>query len=89
MSLTPDHLDEVDEVDDLCCEHAEEVVCECEAADDERCHVCGGSGWYVPDHCCVCGGSPYCLCCRTCATCIGDCSCPITVQLDDGRELVP
>lgn len=78
---------EFDEPDDLCCEHAEEVDCDCEAGDD--CPLCHGTGWYVGEHCCVCGGSPYCLCCRTCgASCVGDCSCPIAVQLEGGGELV-
>lgn len=50
---------------------------------------CDGSGWAVPDHCCDCGGSPYCVKCHKCgAECFGSCTCPVTVQLADGGELV-
>ena len=69
--------------------------CECEPDWEEEylgypvCSQCGGTGEYVPEHCCVCGGSPYCVCCRTCgASCIGNCKCPVTVQLSDGEAKV-
>jgi hypothetical protein len=53
------------------------------------CASCHGSGWVIREHCCVCGGSPYCTCCSRCgAACVSQCDCPITVQLEGGRELI-
>jgi hypothetical protein len=61
--------------------------CECADWDDwDGCDSCGGSGVYVPGHCCLCGGSPYCNCCRTCGKCVGECGCPVKVILEDGTE---
>lgn len=70
------------------CEDGEEE-CPCGGGDGYDCHTCGGTGYYVPSHCCVCGGAPYCHCCRTCeASCIGDCRCPAVVLTEDNRQLV-
>jgi hypothetical protein len=78
------------------CEICQSGGGECSACDgsgdenydgDGRCWHCGGTGWAVPEHCCLCGGSPYCTCCRRCGQCIGECSCPIEVELHDGSTL--
>lgn len=75
---------------DACCESAEWADCECDGGgvDGESCYTCGGTGSYIPDHCCACGGSPYCNCCRKCgARCVAACSCPITVALESGKAM--
>lgn len=72
--------------------------------DDEECWICQeeiecGNDCYsyesdgrcrcgVRPHCCLCGGSPYCDCCPECKECVAQCGCPITVQLEGGREMV-
>ena len=63
------------------CSQPEECPCE----DLDGCYRCGGSGEFIPDHCCVCGGSPYCQCCGKCGSpSVGRCDCPIPVPLSDG-----
>lgn len=73
-----------------CCPNApdpEDCFCD-EDGYSDSCWRCGGSGYYVPDHCCVCGGSPYCNCCRKCeGDSVGNCTCPITVPLESGKTL--
>jgi hypothetical protein len=75
------------------CEYVREECGACDGTGDDGydpwgCPTCGGSGEVTPEHCCACGGPPYCACCRTCgASCIGDCKCPVTVQLADGGTL--
>lgn len=77
-------LEEDDE--DYCwtCRDGEE--CDCDDVDyDGYCYRCGGSGVYIPSHCCVCGGNPYCNCCGKCGSpSVGRCDCPITVPLTNG-----
>ncbi|WP_157251078.1 hypothetical protein [Nonomuraea typhae] len=69
---------------DVCREDEEECGC-----DGDGCYSCDGSGYRIPEHCCDCGGSPYCVKCHTCGVeCIGECRCPVTVQLSDGGRLV-
>ena len=86
--ITDDH----EEPECNVCVHGQQECGNCDGSGDDGsswgCLTCGGSGEVVPDHCCACGGSPYCNCCRTCgAECIGDCTCPVTVQRADGSTL--
>jgi hypothetical protein len=72
---------------DICAEGGDECgACDGSGEDDgfAICWRCGGTGWAVPEHCCLCGGSPYCNCCHRCGKCIGECPCPVEVQLADG-----
>lgn len=65
--------------------------CNCDEAMEwgDRCSLCRGTGWFIPEHCCACHGSPYCTCCRACgASCVSKCTCPIAVALEGGGELV-
>jgi hypothetical protein len=74
------------------CEYERDECGNCEGSGDDGsswgCMTCGGSGEVTPEHCCACGGSPYCTCCSRCgASCIGECKCPVMVQLADGGTL--
>lgn len=73
---------------DVCASEREE--CDCwEWDDEEGCSRCGGTGWYIPLHCCECGGGEYdCICCPRCgAQNIGKCPCTLTVATADGGTL--
>lgn len=77
----------MDEDDDRCWHCTQFEECYCDPKWDD-CGKCGGSGEYVPDHCCVCGGSPYCNCCGKCGKpSVGNCECPIIVPLVDGKTI--
>jgi hypothetical protein len=74
------------------CDDPEPCSCD-EAYEDEygyeACDRCGGTGEYVPEHCCHCGGSPYCVGCITCgARSVGSCKCPIPVSLQSGQVIL-
>jgi hypothetical protein len=73
---------------DICASEREE--CDCwEFGEEESCGRCGGSGFYVPTHCCACGGGEYdCICCPRCgAQNVGTCPCTLTVQAHDGGTI--
>jgi hypothetical protein len=75
---------------EVCALEREECDCwEYGYEDGEDCSRCGGSGWYVPMHCCGCGGGEYdCICCPRCgAQNVGKCPCTLTVATADGGTL--
>ncbi|MBB5130515.1 hypothetical protein HNP84_000203 [Thermocatellispora tengchongensis] len=72
---------------DICREGEEECPCDGER-DWDGSYVCC-PGYRIPEHCCDCGGSPYCVKCHKCgAPCFGACTCPVTVRLENGADLV-